>query len=250
MPRVTPEYRANRRAEILAAATVCFAREGFHATSMAGIIGASGLSAGAVYRYFRSKEEIVGAVAEIALTSADELFTRLLADGATPSPAEAVASMVRDVAGRVVQAPLTRQDLTRIAVQVWAEALRNPELHERVGVAYRLLRGHFTEVARRWQAAGNLPADAVPEDAGAAMLSLVQGFLLQQVLLDNATTAEAYFAGAAALLGAGPSDQPRRLPAQGAQVQLDQAAGLAGLLDGSVEHGWPGSDRPRRSTRC
>lgn len=202
MPRVSSEYRATRRAEILAAAARCFAKEGFHSTSMADIISESGLSAGAVYRYFRSKEEIIGAVAETALITADEVFDRLLADGATPSPAEAVTGMVQGVIGRVVDDPATGHDLSRIAVQVWAEALRNPELSQRVKIAYLRLRGHFAEVARRWQAAGNLPADAVPEHVGGAMLSLVQGFVLQHLLLE-ATTAPDYLAGTHALLSAG-----------------------------------------------
>jgi AcrR family transcriptional regulator len=199
MPRVTDEYRANRRVEILSAAARRFARDGFHATSMADIISESGLSAGAVYRYFRSKEELIAAAAETALSTADELFDRLLAHGATPSPDEAVAMMVQGIVGRVAHDQATGVDLTRIAVQGWAEALRSPDLRARVDDAYRRLRGHCAEVARRWQAAGNLPADARPEQVGAAMLALVQGFLLQRLLLADTTT-RGYLAGVRALL--------------------------------------------------
>jgi AcrR family transcriptional regulator len=199
VPRVTDEYRAGRRSEILSAAARRFARDGFHATSMADIITESGLSAGAVYRYFRSKEELIAAAAETALSTADELFGRLLADGATPSPDEAVAAMVQGIVGRVAHDPATGVDLTRLAVQGWAEALRNPDLGSRVDNVYRRLRGHCAEVARRWQAAGNLPADARPEQVGAAMLGLVQGFLLQSLLLKD-TTKPGYLAGVRALL--------------------------------------------------
>ena len=59
MPRVSDEYMARRREEILAAAKACFAREGFHATSMRDIYRECGLSPGAVYNHFASKEEIV-----------------------------------------------------------------------------------------------------------------------------------------------------------------------------------------------
>ncbi|MEU8261666.1 TetR/AcrR family transcriptional regulator [Micromonospora sp. NPDC048999] len=202
MPRVSAEYRANRRAEILNAAAHRFARDGFHLTSMADIISESGLSAGAVYRYFRSKEEIIGAVAETALTTADEVFARLLADNATPSPAEAVSAMVNGILSRAINDPAIGQDLTRIAVQAWGEALRNPEIRGRANDAYRRLRGHCAEVARRWQAAGNLPIDAVPEHVGAAMLGLTQGFLLQHLLVEG-TTAPDYLAGVHALLSPG-----------------------------------------------
>jgi AcrR family transcriptional regulator len=167
---------------------------------MADIIAASGMSAGAVYRYFRSKEEIIGAVAETSLTTAEEIFERLLADGYTPSPTETVTALVEGIA-KVAPNAIEGVDTTRIAVQVWAEALRNPELLLRANVVYRRLRGHCAEVARRWQAAGNLPAEAAPDQVGAAMLALVQGFLLQNLLLAD-TSAPAYVNGVRALLGA------------------------------------------------
>ncbi|XVV08569.1 TetR/AcrR family transcriptional regulator [Actinoplanes sp. CA-131856] len=201
MPRVSEQYRADRRAEILGAAARLFAADGFHSTSMADIIGASGLSAGAVYRYFRSKDEIIGSVAEMALSNADEIFQALLADGATPSPEQAVHASIEAISGQLINVADSGADITRIGVQVWAEALRSPELAVRVNVVYRGLRRHFAEVARRWQAAGHLPADAVPEDVGAAMLGLVQGFVLQNLLVTD-TNADSYLAGVRGLLSA------------------------------------------------
>ncbi|MGW1752180.1 TetR family transcriptional regulator [Streptomyces sp. NPDC002092] len=47
MPRITPERREAKRAEIVAAARRCFARGGFHQTSMPDIAAAAGVSAGA-----------------------------------------------------------------------------------------------------------------------------------------------------------------------------------------------------------
>ena len=59
MPRVSDEYLEQRRRQILDAAQRCFARKGFHETSMQDVFRESGLSAGAVYRYFKSKNELV-----------------------------------------------------------------------------------------------------------------------------------------------------------------------------------------------
>ncbi|MEU4626594.1 TetR/AcrR family transcriptional regulator [Actinoplanes sp. NPDC023801] len=207
MPRVTESHRAGRRAEIVAAAARLFAGNGFHATSMAGIITESGLSAGAVYSYFRSKEELIGAVADLVMSTADEVFEKLLADGATPAPADVAGTMIQGVTEQLIGDPGTGADLTRLAVQVWAEAIRNPELLGRVSGVVTRLRGHCAEAARRWQEAGNLPADAVPDQVGAAMLSLVQGYLLQRLLLPS-TCAPDYVAGVRALLS--PAGVPFR----------------------------------------
>ncbi|BBH70647.1 TetR family transcriptional regulator [Actinoplanes sp. OR16] len=198
MPRVSEEYRANRRAEIIAASARLFATNGFHATSMADIISESGLSAGAVYRYFASKDDLIVAVSESALSAADEVFGDMLAGGAAPSPQQAVSSVVRALAERVMNNRETGVDLSRVGVQVWAEALRSERLASRADTVLRQLRDHFAEVARRWQQAGNMPADAVPEQVGAAMLSLVQGFVLQRLLVSDTDT-EGYLAGFAAL---------------------------------------------------
>jgi len=213
MPRITEEYRASRRAEIVSAAARRFADDGFHNTSMADIIAASGMSAGAVYRYFRSKEEIIGAVAETALTTAEEIFERLLANGSTPSPTETVTALVEGVVTKIAGDTIEGVDTTRIAVQVWAEALRNPELLHRANSVYQRLRGHCAEASRRWQAAGNLPADAEPDQVGAAMLALVQGFILQNLLIAD-THAPAFLGGVHALLGANlPATNKPHLPA-------------------------------------
>lgn len=203
MPRVTEQYRAGRRAEIIAAAARLFAANGFHATSMADIIAACGLSAGAVYRYFRSKEELIGSVAETALSTADDAFAKLLAGDAVPSPEQAVTAMIRAICGPIAHDPATGVDLTRIGVQVWAEAVRSPELAARTNEVYQRLRGHFAEVARRGQAAGTLPVDAAPEQMGAIMLSLVQGLILQRLLMTDTTT-DGYLAGMNALLSPTP----------------------------------------------
>lgn len=62
MPRVSQSYLDARRRQIMDAAITCFAREGFHRATMQDIVAETGLSAGAIYRYFWSKEDIVAAL--------------------------------------------------------------------------------------------------------------------------------------------------------------------------------------------
>lgn len=207
MPRVSEAHRSDRRRQIVVAAAQCFARDGFHSTSMADVIAAAGLSAGAVYGYFRSKEELIAAVVEIVLGNAHAIFDELLADGAAPSPETAVTTIIDGVVSVGAVHPVLGVDVTRIAVQAWAEALRNPAIGELAGSVYRTIREQCAEVARRWQALGNLPADADPEQVGAAMLGLAQGFLLQRLLLSD-TTAPYYAAGIRALLDPTGTPEP------------------------------------------
>ena len=64
MRRANVQLQADRRFEILQAAQTCFARSGFHQTSMQEICTEAGMSPGNLYRYFRSKEEIIAGIAE------------------------------------------------------------------------------------------------------------------------------------------------------------------------------------------
>src|SRR5581483_11495215 len=64
MPKVSQQYRDARRDQILNAARRCFLRDGFHATSMQDLFKESGLSSGAFYRYFASKDDVIIAIAE------------------------------------------------------------------------------------------------------------------------------------------------------------------------------------------
>src|SRR3954451_17911259 len=64
VPRVSEEHLIARRDQILDAARVCFLSKGLHNTSMQDLIQEAGLSVGAVYRYFKSKNDIIAAIAE------------------------------------------------------------------------------------------------------------------------------------------------------------------------------------------
>ena len=74
MRRANVQLQADRRSEILEAAQACFARAGFHQTSMQEICAQAGMSPGNLYRYFRSKEDIIAGIAERDRAEAAEQF--------------------------------------------------------------------------------------------------------------------------------------------------------------------------------
>src|SRR5437588_7877895 len=122
MPRVSDEYMAGRREEILAAAKACFAREGFHATSMRDIYRECGLSPGAVYNHFASKDEIVRALGEERLrgAQAQRAALELIED-----PVEALRLLA---AGTREQ--LVREEDLLLDLQLAGEALRSESIGE------------------------------------------------------------------------------------------------------------------------
>ncbi len=55
MPKIAEAARAARRNQIIAAALTCFARAGYHVTTMADVAAQAGVSKGTPYLYFDSK---------------------------------------------------------------------------------------------------------------------------------------------------------------------------------------------------
>lgn len=64
MPKLKPATHSARRAHILDAAEQCFAAQGFHRTTMQDICKGAGVSSGAVYVYFKSKEDLIAGICE------------------------------------------------------------------------------------------------------------------------------------------------------------------------------------------
>lgn len=62
MPKVTEEHKERRRAEILEAAQRVFARHGFEGATVARLEEETGLSRGAIFSYFESKDDLFVAV--------------------------------------------------------------------------------------------------------------------------------------------------------------------------------------------
>lgn len=197
MPKVSDEHRAARREQILDAAMARFSVNGFQATGMADVIATAGLSAGAVYRYFKSKDELVEAIVERVLVPFTARFDEVLANEPDPDLADAVRLGVETIDGLTRTGPV---NVGRVAVQAFAESLRNERVQRVVTDTYVIICGYFVEAARRAQEAGSLPDDSDPEQVGSALYSLMVGFLLQRVVL-GPVESESYTVAVRQLLG-------------------------------------------------
>jgi AcrR family transcriptional regulator len=208
MPRLSDTTRAQRRQHILTSAWRCFLRDGFHATSMDDVIAATGMSSSAVYRYFRSKEEIIRASAEEGVVKVGEIFVTLLDREPSPDPAETVTLLVAELHRRTDNPDY---DMTRLALQTWAEALRDPVLHERVRQLYVDALEHVGELAQRWRDNGYLPPDADTEAVAATLLSIMFGMIVMHHVVDD-VPADALRTGVALLGAATRTPAPTTTP--------------------------------------
>jgi len=175
MPRVSEAHLAARRQQILDAALTCFRRNGFHTTSMQDVIAEAGLSVGAVYRYFRGKSEIIAAIVEGYAREVGETLT------VSAGRDRHLADAMRDAID-LIESSTGPDGIMRLAVQVWAEAIRDETTGALVKRVYQTMRANFVRLARHAVDTGDLPEDADADAAGAALLSLVLGYGLQRML--------------------------------------------------------------------
>ena len=77
-PRTRAERRDQQVQRILDAAKICFVRSGFQGASMQQICAEAGMSPGALYRYFSSKEAIIEAICEADRAEDAKLFASIL----------------------------------------------------------------------------------------------------------------------------------------------------------------------------
>jgi len=194
MPKVSDAHLAARRRQILDAAAACFARDGFHRTSMQDIVTESGISAGLVYRYFTGKDDVIAAI----VTEWHDQ-RQIFATGTAAERTGAYLGYLRAVGDPGEAARL------RLGVQIWAEAVRNPRIRE-------LSRRNIDDP--RQAVAGllaGLPlAPGLDPDALARVLIAIYQGLLVQTVWDDSVDHEAYVTTVAALLAAvmPPSSPP------------------------------------------
>jgi TetR/AcrR family transcriptional regulator, transcriptional repressor of aconitase len=194
MPKVSDAHRESRRAQILAAALACFGEKGFQRTSMADIIKSSGLSAGAIYLHFGSKQEIV-------LSAGREVLSRRLGalavsgDGPTPDPVEVMRGLLSGMVDDLLD--------TRVLVQLWGEATADAEMLGLVREIFGALRDAWVGYLSVWGAQRKTPDPAAwAHTAWPAVLALAQGFFVQRALAPD-FDADAYFASVRATAGPG-----------------------------------------------
>jgi len=183
MARVSQEHLDARRRQILDGAARCFARNGFHATSMQDVLKEVDLSAGAVYRYFSGKDELIAAIAAEVLGEVRAAFVEVTRQSPPPPLDELVGAVLGRMLG--IWSSLTidgQPGFPRLIMQVWAEVARNEELAAITQNGYEALQEGWAQVVREYQESGVMRPDIPAEHVTRTVIATVQGFIAQQCL--------------------------------------------------------------------
>lgn len=163
------------RSRLLAAAAEQFTQTGYHATSVREICAAAGVSKGAFYHHFRSKE-----AAFLALFDewVEDLQTSLEAMNV---PGETVAQRLEGYGSVMRRVFEVAEGRLPMFLEFWYQATRDPEVWRATIEPYRRFRELFAEVVSDGIAEGSIrPVD--PHLAAHVLVSLAVGWVLQGVL--------------------------------------------------------------------
>ena len=200
MPKITAAHEQQRRAQILSAAMACFARQGYHATSMDDVVRESGLSVGAIYSYFPSKEDLFLTLsddrANQTLAYLNDLFRR-------PGPMPEKTQAAVDYFFTILSDQLL--SLARVNVEFMSEAAKS----ERVKAAQELrcesVRQFLRWMLREAQREGQIRPDVDIDTAAELMLMLNEGIVLLSAVGLRKVSLEALKPAYLALLNTGLS---------------------------------------------
>jgi AcrR family transcriptional regulator len=173
VPKVTEAHIEARKQQILEAAIRCFGRQGFHKTTMQDICTEAGLSPGALYRYFPSKEEIIEAMVAERRRQGFVRIEQARRLASTVEALEVLSGAFEEI-----------EDITGCAVDVelWGEAFRNTRISAALRSDIDMICAAFSGIIRTAQERGDITPNVDPASVARIMLSLFHGMVIQKSL--------------------------------------------------------------------
>ncbi len=182
MPQPQTDSVPDRRSQILDAALSCFAKRGFHQTSMHDISAEAGISVGLIYRYFENKEAVISAMADRHKMEISEVLQRAKQ---APTLLESLEILFTahccEEETRVVSA---------FVVDLYAEASRNPLVADMVRGVLETAMAGVTELISKSPEAQNATRGLSPFEMSELIFAVARGMLMLDVLRPQAMTAK------------------------------------------------------------
>jgi AcrR family transcriptional regulator len=227
LPKVSPAYEQRRREQILEAAMACFAQHGYRATSMEDIVHQSGLSVGAIYTYFPSKEELFLALADQRSKQVLDMLGELFRQ---PVPMAYKAQAAVDY---FFQQLATEDDpYTRASLEFWSEASKSDRLRVRHAERCGLIRQFFHWVLSEAQHSGELRPDVDVPAVAELLMALHDGLMMLHLSGVRTVPLDALRAAYVALVNTGLSS-----PNQAFLIPLPTTNGHTAASPAPVSHG-------------
>jgi len=171
------------------------------------IIARSGLSTGAVYRYFKSKDDLIRAAITAATSEIGAAAAPVLAGPKPARPSQLLQELLAAWVGfsRSGVGAAAGLDRMPVALHGWSYAQTDPEAKAVLQASLRGFRERCVPLVKQWQADGLIAADVQPDAVAQLILSICLGFVAQRSLTGDAEV-QAHADALAALTTARPAE--------------------------------------------
>lgn len=158
----------DNKTKIVSAATQCFIRKGFHATSMRDIAKAAGVSLGNIYNHFDRKTDLVLAISDgetAGIVEATEFFEN------TDMPTLPAIMAFVDEYLKEVTAP----GVGVLIIEIAAEAARNDEVAKAFQGNHKKLCQALSDFLHNGQQKGEINREINADQAGELVIDIIEG---------------------------------------------------------------------------
>ena len=164
------------RAAIMAASAALFSQAGYEAASVAQICEQAGVSKGAFYHHFPSKQDLFLAILEDWLAGLDSRLENARAGD------ESVPQSLLRMAGTIGEVFRVASGQLPMFMEFMVRASRDQAVWNAAIAPYRRYQRRFASLISAGQREGSIRADVDPQAAAWALISLAVGILLQGVV--------------------------------------------------------------------
>jgi AcrR family transcriptional regulator len=155
---------------------------------MQDVLKEADLSAGAVYRRFSGKVELIAALVTEVLDTVRDIYERAALESPPPTPDVLIPRTLAHMklAHMKEERPAVLDSgewmIPRLMVQVWTETLRNAELAAVLEPGFGKVRAAWAKLVEGYKDAGLMPAHADADAMARVVIGLTQGFATQMAL--------------------------------------------------------------------
>jgi len=170
MPRVVPQYKQEAKERILNAAIKVFAEKGYHHATMDDVASSIGVSKGAVYLYFRNKEELFDEICKVGTRSLEEILNSSF-EGSSGDVRKTAELYFEEMVGEMPQ-----------GIALWleglAEASRSGTVRKLLSESYAKYTEVLVQFLNRLKREGVVRKSADSESVAGILMALHDGILM------------------------------------------------------------------------
>ncbi|MBI5043692.1 MAG: TetR/AcrR family transcriptional regulator, partial [Nitrospirae bacterium] len=161
-----------RRQQILESAIRCICRQGYHQTTMDDIASEAELSKGALYWYFKSKDEILAAMCK---QQCDE-HLQILRDFAEQKMS--IKELTLQAGDKIIELLLNEPDQYKMSFEFWALSDENEQVKKAHGEVHKIWQETVSNLIKSGIKSGEIKSNIHVKELSIALLAIFDGIFI------------------------------------------------------------------------